>query len=211
MQTIQHQSARHLWERPLRSGCCRRGHSHRRGVSLIEAIIALAISAILLTATMVATDASFKSYANAAQQASTQSGSRMVMYRMLAMLRNSTAHETAEGGLALGNQTSNGVAFIDPQGRDITIEWRENDQRLVYIERTNPSDPSDTEESVLLGGVTSAEFTLVARRNDAGLPILERITIDITVLADDDATLDLERWDLPEIRLIASTMPRRLF
>jgi prepilin-type N-terminal cleavage/methylation domain-containing protein len=183
----------------------------RRGVSLVEAIIALAISAILLTATMVATDASFKSYANAAQQASTQSSSRMVMYRMLAMLRNSTEHATAEGTLVLNAQTSNGVAFIDPQGRDLTIEWRSDDQRLVYIERVNPLDPNDTQESILLGGVTSAVFTLVGRRNDAGQLVCERITIDITVLADDDATLELERWDLPEIRLIGSTMPRRLF
>lgn len=180
----------------------------RRGVSLIEAIIALAISAILLTATMVATDASFKSYANAAQQASTQSGSRMVMYRLLSIFRNSRGAFEPLAGTSPWEVNSTWVEFDDAQGRPVRVEWVQDDQTLVYVE--NP-DSVDETQSVLLGGVTSAQFTLRSRRSDEGPLVLVRITIDMTVRADDDATLQIEQWDLPEVRLIASTMPRRLF
>ncbi len=182
---------------------------HARGVSLIEAIIALAISAVLLTATMVATDASFRSYANAAEQASTQAASRMVMYRLLAIFRTSRGEFDCDSFNAQpGTFPSTWVEFIDAGGQFVRVEWRSDVQQLWHI--INPDDPDTKQESVLLGGVSDATFTLVARRDDSGLVVMERITVDMTVEADDDATLDIETHRLPPIRLIASTMPRKL-
>ncbi|MCG8511438.1 MAG: hypothetical protein MI741_19665, partial [Rhodospirillales bacterium] len=62
----------------------------------MELLISLAITAMLLTATMVAIDASFKAYAAAAETASTQTATRMIVNRLLAMVRTSSAHGPLE-------------------------------------------------------------------------------------------------------------------
>lgn len=58
-----------------------------RGLSLIEMMIALSISATLLTATLAALDAMFKGYKQTTESASTHVVSRIVMSRLLAMIR----------------------------------------------------------------------------------------------------------------------------
>ncbi len=59
----------------------------RRGLSLIEMMIALTISVTLLTATLAALDAMFKGYKQTTESASTHLVSRMVVSRLLAMIR----------------------------------------------------------------------------------------------------------------------------
>lgn len=59
----------------------------RRGLSLIEMMIALAISAALLTAALSALDTMFKGYKQTTESASTHVVSRIVMTRLLGMIR----------------------------------------------------------------------------------------------------------------------------
>lgn len=59
----------------------------RRGLSLIEMMIALAISATLLTSAITALDVMFKGYKQTTESASTHVVSRIVMTRLLGMLR----------------------------------------------------------------------------------------------------------------------------
>ena len=40
--------------------------------------------------------------------------------------------------------------------------------------------------------------------------MIERGNVDFTVQPDDDASLDLESGDIPAVRVIASTKPRKL-
>ena len=61
--------------------------SRRRGFSLVEVLIALTITATLLTATMAALDACFKSYKINNESASTNVVARIVMQRLTAMIR----------------------------------------------------------------------------------------------------------------------------
>jgi len=70
----------------------RRRASRCRGLSILELMLALTISAMVLTATMAAIDASFKAYADAAEQASSQAATRMITHRLIAMIRTSNAH-----------------------------------------------------------------------------------------------------------------------
>ena len=53
-------------------------------------------------------------------------------------------------------------------------------------------------------------FTLLRRQDDDGLWVLDRGTVDLTVLPTDDTTLSLENGSITPIRLIASTAPRKL-
>ena len=62
----------------------------RRGVGLVELLIALSISAILLTATAVAVDASFKAYAANQEESSLLQQGRMALNRMVTSIRTPT-------------------------------------------------------------------------------------------------------------------------
>lgn len=60
---------------------------NRRGLSLIEMMIALTISVTLMTATLAALDAMFKGYQQTTESASTNVISRIVMARLTSMIR----------------------------------------------------------------------------------------------------------------------------
>src|SRR5690606_2285844 len=64
--------------------------SRRRGFSLIEMLVALAITSALLSASLAALDTSFKSYQMTSQSASTHVVTRIVMHRMRSMIRVGT-------------------------------------------------------------------------------------------------------------------------
>lgn len=193
----------------------RRPARRRRGLSILELLLALAITAMLLTATAAALAASFRAYGDAVEQASTQVAVRMISQRLLGLLRTSTAHGPlapdigADPPITLDGQniTSNYVELIDPNGRVLRCEYRADDEELWLI-----MDPGETDEQAqpLISGVTAAEFVLRRWLNDDGLWELERCTIDMTVQPDEDATLALENGPAQAVRLVASTMPRKL-
>jgi len=176
-------------------------------------LIALAISAMLLTATMVAIDASFHAYAVAAQSASSQTATRMVIHRLLALVRTSTAHGPllpSPPDVTLTGEviTSNYIELIDSRGAYVRIEYRADAQQLwvVYDEHDGAGEVAQP----LLGGVTQAAFHVRRRYDAEGVLVLERGSIDLTVQPDQDNTMQLEVANLPPIRVVASTMPRKL-
>ena len=193
------------------------------GFSMVETLIALAISSVLLTATMVAIDASFRAYAAVAQTASVQTTTRMVVHRLLSLVRTSTAHgplqpDTNEtwpvvaSGIDPDTLESNYIELVAPDGLFHRIEYRQADQKLWVLIDDNGNfvfDAGETEEP-LLGGVTAANFFTHRRTDIQGVLVLERGSIDLTVAPDDDNTLAIEVEAQPPIRVIASTMPRKL-
>lgn len=192
-----------------------------RGLSLAEMLVSLAITALLLTATMVAIDASFKSYAFAAESASTQVSTRMVTHRVLSLIRTGTAQgpltsadHTAFGtGLPSptfsGNTvTSTYLVLTDRDGLRITLEYRADDE-MLYVTTESAGTPVTRP---LLGGVSACSF-LMERRRDASTDfvwVLERASVDMTVVPDVDASLGVEAGNSQPIRVVASTAPRRL-
>jgi len=196
--------------------------SRHAGLSLVELLVSLAITAMLLTATMVAIDASFQAYAAAAETASTQTATRMVVNRLLALMRTSTAHgpllpdptDTPPVVLLPDGNTIDSyyIEVINQQGEFIRIEYRAATQELwLWIDDNGTPDfqAGDTQQPIM-GGVTQAHFYTHRRIDKDGVLVLERGSIDMTVVADEDNTLALEGAELPPIRVIASTTPRRL-
>ena len=193
---------------------CRR---RARGLSVVELLVSLAITAMLLTATAVATDASFRAYAAAAESASTQTTTRLATHRLMAMVRTSTAHGpllpsddpafpvTLDGGNRL---TSRYLELIDASGGEVRVEWRESEQALWVI--TRPAGATLAQAQPLLGGVTSARFHAWRRRDRDGVWVLERASLDVSVRSDADSSLAIESGGAPPIRVVASTMPRKL-
>src|SRR5690349_16358233 len=90
-----------------------KGMSRRRrhGVGLVELLVALAISAALLTATAMAIDASFKAYAVNQEQSDLTQRSRLAMYRITAVVRQTQAHQP--GTTTFYNQFKAGKTVTD--------------------------------------------------------------------------------------------------
>lgn len=182
------------------------------GLSLVEMLISLAITAMLLTATMVAIDASFQAYAAAAESASTQTSTRLVTHRLLTLMRTSTAHGPLlpEAGVTLSGNTltSPHIELLDPDGNLIRLEY-DGTEEMLYVTIT-PFGGSVATKQPLLGGVTQCEFKLIRRLDDDGVWILDRGSIDFTVQPDEDTSLAIEGDAAEAIRVVASTMPRKL-
>lgn len=193
----------------------RRGMYRCRGLSLIEMLIALSITAVLLTATMMAIVASFDAYAAAAESASTQTTTRLVIYRLLTLIRTSTAQgpllpNSAAGVTMTDNDilTSPYIEMIDSKGDLIRIDYHADTDQLWVT--TTPFGSTTSTSEPLLGGVTQAVFHLRRRLDNQGVWILERGSVELTVMPDDDSTLAAEKHAAAPIHLIASTIPRRL-
>ncbi len=194
-----------------------------QGLSLVELLVSLAITAMLLTATMVAIDASFQAYAVAAESASTQTATRMVVNRLLTLIRTSSAHgplledptDTPPVILLADNETieSYFITLLNPQGDLIRIEYRDATHLTTPNELWLIIDPvggGAQQSQPIMGGVTDAKFYTHRRFDSDGVLVLERGSVDMTIEADEEASLALEGANLPPIRVIASTMPRKL-
>ena len=201
-------------------------HHRDRGLSLIELLLSLAISAMLLTATMVALDVSFRAYADAAEQASTQAATRMVTNRMLTLMRTSTEYGPLEDTdldsahpdnpfdfnlVATVNGdviTSNFINMFDSNNNDVFVAYDDTLDMLVLS--IDPPGAVGPQTQPILGGVTNVQFSSARRLDDDGLWVLSRGTMDITVQPDTDTTLAIENGNAPPIRVIGSTMPRKV-
>ena len=200
---------------PIRTPTPRRIRPYRtvrRGFNLVEMLIALAITAALLTATMVALDASFMAYQATTEEASTHTISRLIMNRMLTLIR--TGREF--GPFPVNPQDSlvqdDFIQFLTPNGEVLELRWVELEEALYVIR-----DPGGVDEEwhLLLEGVVRQDdpnnpgdyirpFTLeykLGRR-------LYRATIDLTVVPDDNMSVTLDGDNQRVIRLVASAMPR---
>lgn len=188
-----------------------------RGFSIIEMLIALTITATLLTATLTALDASFKSYSVTSESASTHVVSRIVMQRTMALIRNGESF----GPYPINPITTpiiesdwiEFVSFSDPTTgvqRITTLARQGADDNftLVYTLSTFQAGVLQSEETrPLITGLTLLNFIM---EYDVG-PTLKRVTVDMVVQPNDLADAAINAGlESPTIRMVASASPRRL-
>lgn len=196
------------------TACTRRG---LRGFSLIEMMIALTITGTLLTATLAALDASFKSYSVTSESASTHVVSRIVMQRLMALIRNGEDFGpypvNALTTPIIESDWIEFVSFSDPVTSVVRIttlsrEGEEGDYTLVYTLTTLEGGAVTSEEArPLIEGLTQLNFIM---EYEVG-PILKRVTVDMVVQPNDlqDAAITVG-LEAPTIRMVASASPRKL-
>ncbi len=186
----------------------------RRGFNLLELLIALSISATLLTATMAALDASYFAYQKTTEVASTHIVSRLMLHRMLTLIR--TGNEFGPFPLDPKDATveSNFIQFRAGNGVIINIEWDEDDETLyLTTDSDGDDDLSDETAYALLEGVIPQldeddevikPFTLEYElgRN------LYRATINLSVVPDDNQDVDIDGENVEVLRLVGSALPR---
>ncbi len=193
----------------------------RAGFSLAEVLIALAITGTLLTATLGALDASFKSYKVTTESASTNVISRMVIQRLMSMIRNGVEFgpypvdvlDSAQNPLT--TESIEFVTFDDGYTRKVVlIDSRATDDKslgpnqLWYTQTTFVNGTISVQEArPLLSGVAQVRFVL---EYDVG-PRLARATCDLTIKPNDyqDASFGSD-MTAPMIRLVSTVAPRRL-
>lgn len=194
-----------------------RARHRQAGLGLVELMIALVISSLLLTATMMATDTSLKAYANATAQVSAQASTRLVTQRLMTLVRSSRAHgplqpQSSElGPVTLSGDTLSGpyLEMIDSKEQLVRIEYRSQSREVWLV--MSQLDGSNPSEQPLLTDVVAATFSCSRRKTNDGLWVLARGMVDLTIQPTVSDAMDLERAAAMEsIRVIASTMPRRL-
>lgn len=191
----------------------------RRGFNLIELLIALAITATLLVATMIALDASYTAYQRTTRAASTHNVARITMDRVQSLVRNG---ESFEPRPADPNDTiveSDWIEVLLPVNdgdnqRAMRIEWNESEESLRIV-TIDVDDDQELGDHVLLEGV-------VAQYDEEGQRIkpftleyhlgfnLRRATINIMIVPDDNLEVDIDGQYPYVIHLIGTAVPRRV-
>jgi len=185
-----------------------RARRARRGFSLIEMLVALAICSALLTATLVSLYASFRAYQSTTEQASTHVIGRVVMHRVMALVRNVVGfgrlpEDPRETSIATDEMT-----FLDDEEREITL-------RLDRTHKVLLMQVDGSQEQVLLDGVSGpldtdgTQLGAFQLEYENGYKLI-KASFDLTVAADDTAQLSIEGNDVVPIRLVGSTAPRRI-
>ena len=181
-------------------------HARRRGFNLIEVLIALAITATLLTATLAALDASFRAYQATTEEVSTQSIGRIVMHRMLTLIRTGTEFGPFPSDPRVTTIQSDFIQFQTQNEEVVTISWDRNSKQLLYeLEGQAPLELLDgVVGTTNAEGILQSPFTLSYEKGRR----LYRATIDLTVEPNDVIQLDIEGDRARTIRLVGSAMPR---
>ncbi|MCK6476485.1 MAG: hypothetical protein L6Q35_06610, partial [Phycisphaerales bacterium] len=188
----------------------------------IEMLVALTITATLLTASLAALDASFKAYKHTTDAVSTHVVSRIVMGRLTAMIRTGAEFGPFPLDVLDPGQNPLDSTFIEFTAledeetgvrRVVRVERRDalsTDRgpfELWYVQQDFENDIlQQTSESPLITNLQSVNFRLEFEPG----PRLARATIDMIVEPDDDQggkiATDLES---NKLRLVASVVPRK--
>ena len=179
-----------------------------RAFSLIQMLMALSITSVLLAAVLVSLRASFMAYQLTTEQASTHTVARLVIHRVQALVRNGREFGPMPSDVRERFIASDEIQFLDDDDRVIEIRLDRVNSLLTFSVDNGTAFP-------FLGGVsgpTTEEGEAVGAfllEYENGRT-LRRATFDLTVIADDNIDVELEGNHVQPLRLVGSTMPRRL-
>ncbi len=188
----------------------------------MEMLIALGITATLMSAVMVSLDASFKAYQRTTEVASTHTIGRLTMQRLMAMIRTGSDFAPFPLNPMDTIVESNTLESITPPrdpddaddvGQHYLLTWDE-DAESLSITISDPETGDIIADTILLDGVVPSlddegEQVAPFRLEFVKGRTLYRSTIDLTLEPDDDLSTSLDRGDT-QIRLVASAMPRQV-
>lgn len=192
----------------------RRG-SRSCAFSLVEMLIALAISAVLLVATLVALRVSFASYRVNSDLASTHAVGRMVVQRMTTMIRSGEAFRPLPADVRDRVVRSDFIEFYHPDtGNLVTVSWDRIAGRLEY--RMDGGLPVTLLEGVVTRTDEEGRVVQPFRLEWEPGRRVHRVTIDLMIIPDDSISTPAGTGPpgpgvgngIRPIRLVASAMPR---
>ncbi len=150
-------------------------HKRQNAFTIIELLIALAISSLLLTALAVAFNASVINYTENEDIFKAVNQARQALFRITTELRTAAAVDP--------NTPANECTMITAQGQDITYRYVSGDQTLYLVTNGSTSDPDYT----LCENVSAMTFTPETYVEDVGgtpTAFVKSMQISMTVQVD---------------------------
>jgi len=189
-----------------------RTRRRHRGLGLAELLVALAISAAVLTAVAVATDASFTAYKVNQENAALMQRARLAMYRILSEIRTSDTHSPITASLSTTFQT--GVAVTDTgikmyDDNDVLRTYSFDSANSRLLVNINGSS------HVLAEGVQAFRVKFEPMKSAASVrsggvyDLLKRATITLTVRTNAATSASSETTGDQTVTISSSVMPRR--
>jgi prepilin-type N-terminal cleavage/methylation domain-containing protein len=185
--------------------------SRRSGMGMVELLVALAISATLLTATAVAVDAAFKAYEVNQEQAVLMSKARVSLSFLTTNIRGTTLHAPDNASrktqFAAGQTvTDTGIVMLDANNNLLRFFHDATNKQLKVV------GPAGTQ--ILAHGVESFSITMEPMRSSESIrtggtwDLLKRASITLKVRTG-GSTAPAEAVGTDTVTLSGSVMPRR--
>lgn len=157
----------------------------RRGLSIVEVLISLSITAMLLTAVTAAFSASASIVENNDEFFRASQAARVSMTQILTEIRRSHAVSV----------TGSQIDMIASDGTDRSYAYDNTAQRLKLVTNDVTTDPDYT----LASNVTSAAFAADTKTDQGGISHVVRVSVTLVIHVGGN-----------EIRLSGSAAPRRV-
>jgi prepilin-type N-terminal cleavage/methylation domain-containing protein len=174
----------------------------RRGFTVIELLIGMAIAAVLLTGLFASIQSSVNAYERSSADGVNRLTSRLLVERIAMLVRMGSSFGPLPANATIDELESNTLEITTQSGQEISITWNSVDETLEM--------DVDGVVSTVLGGVT---------QDVGGIPIspfllqfengttLQRVTINLAVIPDPEHATAMDGQG-KTIRLTASVMPR---
>ena len=184
----------------------------RRGMGMVELMIAMSISATLLSAVAVAVDACFRGYRINQEQATLMQRSRVAQNFICTSIRTTKLHAPLSGEQKLAfdsgaTVTDTGLEMIDLNEKIVRFEWDAPTKRLLVT--------AEGKTHVLAYGVDDFAVRMEPMRSatsiktGGGYDLLARATVNLTVRTTEENSEASETTGLQTLTLSGSVMPRR--
>jgi prepilin-type N-terminal cleavage/methylation domain-containing protein len=196
-------------------------YARRKGLGLVEMLVALSISAALLVAVGAALDTSFKAYRANQEVADLTQRARLGMHRMLTELRTTTDPVPADEVLAAyraGQVVTTRAVRIDAPDGLTAIRYLHSGNQLRRQTLTRVGGAGTVaSEGVFLDGVSAADFEVTlepqrsprAARGGLSHDQLRRATVRMTVRPSAESDSPTEGQGNQAVTLVSSVVPRR--
>ena len=174
----------------------------RRGFTVVELLIGVAIASILLTGLFAAIQSSVNAYERSSADGVNRLTSRLIAERIALLVRTSSTFGPLPAVATENEVESDYIEITTPSGQFITITWDNVKETLeMYVNGVS---------STVLGGVTQLSggisITPFLLQFENGIT-LKRLTINLAVVPDPDHSTQMD-GSSETIRLTASVIPR---
>jgi prepilin-type N-terminal cleavage/methylation domain-containing protein len=174
----------------------------RRGFTVIELIIGMAIAAVLLTGLFASIQSSVDAYERSAADGVNRLTSRLLVERIALLVRTGTSFGPLPASAIVNEIESNTLEITTPSGQEVSITWNSLDETLEM--------DVDGINSTVLGGVTqvvgATTISPFLLQYENGIN-LQRVTINLAVIPDPEHATNMDGGG-ETIRLTSSVMPR---